>query len=122
MESIEAFLLSFAFQSISMGMPGNEALERARPYVMQATTFCDAVGCEPGVADFGDWTVADVVLSGALDADTPPSSPGPSSSFPSSPSAAGIAGARKAARPRQGMHPSVPAIPPLPPLPAKTPA
>ncbi|KAJ8464072.1 hypothetical protein ONZ51_g9834 [Trametes cubensis] len=68
-ESIEAFLLSFAFQSISMGMPGDEALERARPYVMQTTTFCDSVGCEPGVADWGDWTVADVVLSGALDAD-----------------------------------------------------
>ncbi|KAI0327550.1 hypothetical protein GY45DRAFT_1347687 [Cubamyces sp. BRFM 1775] len=68
-ESIEAFLLSFAFQAISMGMPGDEALERARPYVMQTTTFCDSVGCEPGVADWGDWTVADVVLSGALDAE-----------------------------------------------------
>ena len=103
-DSMESFLVSYAFQDSPVGLPsssGEGPLERARPYVMQATTFCDAVGCEPGVADFGDWTVADVVLSGALDADTPPSSPGPSSSFPSSPSAAGIAGARKAARPRR---------------------
>ncbi|KAI0659694.1 hypothetical protein C8Q70DRAFT_88356 [Cubamyces menziesii] len=95
-ESIEAFLLSFAFQSISMGMPGDEALERARPYVMQTTTFCDSVGCEPGVADWGDWTVADVVLSGALDADA---SAGPSAGMNAAvgtmtPSASAGAGSR----------------------------
>ncbi|KAI0642792.1 hypothetical protein C8Q79DRAFT_235130 [Trametes meyenii] len=69
-ESIESFLVSFAFQTVSSGSaPGGETLARARPYVMQAATFCDAVKCEPGVADWGDWTVADVVLSAALNAD-----------------------------------------------------
>ena len=98
-ESMESFLLSFAFQApaglspapspvhLSMSGPAGtpSPLERARPYVMQASTFCDAVRAEPGVGgadytDMGgdndgdgewDWTVADVVLSGALDADTP---------------------------------------------------
>lgn len=42
---------------------------------MQAITFCEPVGCEPAVADYGDWTVADVVLSGALDADAPAAPP-----------------------------------------------
>ena len=80
-ESMENFLVSFAFQESpvaqppSMGTPsGSAPLERARPYVMQATTFCDSVSAEPGV-DCGDWTVADVVLSGALDADSPSTSP-----------------------------------------------
>ncbi|KAI0828671.1 hypothetical protein BC628DRAFT_1316388 [Trametes gibbosa] len=68
-ESMEAFLVSFALQAVSG--TGGEAMERARPYVMQAATFCEAVGCEPGVVDWGDWTVADIVLSGALDADSP---------------------------------------------------
>ncbi|KAI0697490.1 hypothetical protein C8T65DRAFT_743154 [Cerioporus squamosus] len=86
-ESLESFLLSFHFQSAGSTLPpihntgtsgavgGTPApLERARPYVMQVSTFCDNVGTEPGVADYGDWTVADVVLSGALDADTPTTS------------------------------------------------
>ncbi|KAI8972854.1 hypothetical protein BD414DRAFT_517831 [Trametes punicea] len=55
--------------AVSPGSAGIETLERARPYLMEATTFCDTVGCEPGVADYGDWTVADVVLSGVLDVD-----------------------------------------------------
>ncbi|KAI0676342.1 hypothetical protein C8Q78DRAFT_13630 [Trametes maxima] len=68
-ESIESFLVSFAFQPAGAATGGETApLERARPYVMQAATFCDAVRCEPGVADWGDWTVADVVLSAALNA------------------------------------------------------
>ncbi len=85
-ESMENFLLSFHFQSSASTLPPIQSygasgaggtpgpLERARPYVMQASTFCDSVGTEPGVADYGDWTVADVVLSGALDADTPTTS------------------------------------------------
>ncbi|KAI0355953.1 hypothetical protein OH77DRAFT_1478877 [Trametes cingulata] len=78
-ESMESFLVSFAFQALSPGAAnGGETLERARPYVMQMSTFCEPVGCEPGVADWGDWTVADVVLSGALDAEACPS-PGLSS-------------------------------------------
>ncbi|KAI0370562.1 hypothetical protein BV20DRAFT_943775 [Pilatotrama ljubarskyi] len=73
-ESMESFLVSFAFQALSPGAAnGGETLERARPYVMQASTFCEPVGCEPGVADWGDWTVADVVLSGVLDAEAVPS-------------------------------------------------
>ncbi|KAI9065259.1 hypothetical protein FKP32DRAFT_1610766 [Trametes sanguinea] len=72
-ESIESFLVSFAFQAIPPGSLGHETLERARPYLMETATFCDQVGCEPGVADWGDWTVADVVLSGSLDAETTPS-------------------------------------------------
>ncbi|OSC98078.1 hypothetical protein PYCCODRAFT_1524386 [Trametes coccinea BRFM310] len=72
-ESIESFLVSFAFQAVPPGSLGHETLERARPYLMEAGTFCDSVGCEPGVADWGDWTVADVVLSGSLDAETAPS-------------------------------------------------
>lgn len=69
-ESMEAFLVSFALQAVSSSS-GGEAMERARLYMMQAATFCESVGCEPGVVDWGDWTVADVVLSGALDADAP---------------------------------------------------
>ena len=83
-ESMESFLLSFAFQTspaqLHAQVPGSspsDPLERARPYVMETTTFCDAVSCEPGVADYGDWTVADVVLSGALDADNPNAPPAP---------------------------------------------
>ncbi|CDO74574.1 hypothetical protein BN946_scf184583.g1 [Trametes cinnabarina] len=74
-ESIESFLVSFAFQTVSPGSLGHEALERARPYLMETATFCDSVGCEPGVAEWGDWNVADVVLSGVLDADTALSAP-----------------------------------------------
>ncbi|RPD69406.1 hypothetical protein L226DRAFT_575575 [Lentinus tigrinus ALCF2SS1-7] len=79
-ESMESFLLSFAFHSAGSTLPppgsggSSGPMERARPYIMQAFTFCDSVGTEPGVADYGDWTVADVVLSGALDADTPTAS------------------------------------------------
>ncbi|KAI0763456.1 hypothetical protein BD413DRAFT_582539 [Trametes elegans] len=75
-QSMESFLVSFALQAVTPSSIGGEMLERARPYVMEATTFGDAVGCEPGVADWGDWTVADVVLSGTLDADATPSPAG----------------------------------------------
>ncbi|KAH9941789.1 uncharacterized protein BXZ73DRAFT_8336, partial [Epithele typhae] len=87
-ESVEGFLVSFAFQSavappqpprssrmsssggIGMGWPGPSPLERARPYVMEASTFRGTVSWEPGLAaEYEDWTVADVVLCGALDAD-----------------------------------------------------
>ncbi|OBZ67450.1 hypothetical protein A0H81_12625 [Grifola frondosa] len=52
---------------------GPDGLARARPYVMSAGTFSGAVTCEPGVADqWGEWTVADLVLCGALDADGAP--------------------------------------------------
>ncbi|KAL1948995.1 hypothetical protein VTO73DRAFT_10801 [Trametes versicolor] len=77
-QSMESFLVSFALQTITPGATGGEMLERGRPYVMQASTFCETVGCEPGIVDWGDWTVADIVLSGALDADTVPGSTGTS--------------------------------------------
>ncbi|KAI0631255.1 hypothetical protein C8Q77DRAFT_1132351 [Trametes polyzona] len=67
-QSMESFLVSFSLQATAASVAG-ETLERARPYMMQTTTFCDSVGCEPGVVDWGDWTVADIVLSGALDAE-----------------------------------------------------
>ncbi|KAI0754348.1 hypothetical protein C8Q80DRAFT_1265994 [Daedaleopsis nitida] len=77
-ESMESFLLSFAFQaspamskSQALSSGPSDPLERARPYVMQSSTFCESIGCEPAMADYGDWTVADIILSGALDADTP---------------------------------------------------
>ncbi|OJT08840.1 hypothetical protein TRAPUB_267 [Trametes pubescens] len=77
-QSMESFLVSFALQTITPGAIGGEMLERGRPYVMQASTFCETVGCEPGIVDWGDWTVADIVLSGALDAETAPGSVGTS--------------------------------------------
>ncbi|TBU39989.1 hypothetical protein BD309DRAFT_871211 [Dichomitus squalens] len=85
-DSMEAFLLSFSYQSTGLpssrtysspagagpGLGGGSDTDRARPYVMHTSTFCDTVGCDPalGVVDCGEWSVADIVLSGALDADT----------------------------------------------------
>ncbi|EMD35602.1 hypothetical protein CERSUDRAFT_116329 [Gelatoporia subvermispora B] len=87
-ESIEAFLLSFAYptplslegiKGAAMDMGGGMA--RGRPYLMPATTFGEPVsGVTVGpVADGhgGEWTVADVLLCSALDReDEPASGPG----------------------------------------------
>ena len=106
-DSMETFLLSFSYQSV--GMPSSRAAsphaaaglgtpeaDRARPYVMQTSTFCDTVGCDPalGVVDCGEFSVADIVLSGALDADVS-SSPSPAATAAAMPSFAGTAGNSK---------------------------
>ncbi|OCH86753.1 hypothetical protein OBBRIDRAFT_205796 [Obba rivulosa] len=84
-ESIEAFLLSFAYptplsleniKGFGMGIDMGAGMARARPYLMPAPAFGEPVsGVTIGsVADGhgGEWTVADVLFCGALDrADEP---------------------------------------------------
>ena len=57
------------------GMWSAPEADHARAYLMQASTFCDVVGpsdpsLDPEGGEGSEWTVADLVLSGALDADS----------------------------------------------------
>ncbi len=85
--------------------------DHARAYLMHTTTFCDSVGVDPALGpvlggsvesgEGGEWVVADVVLSGALDADVPANvsvDPLTSAGMTPTPTVAGADGARRPTR------------------------
>lgn len=71
--NIEAFLLSFGFpaSTISQSSSSDPPHERPRPYLMPTSVFSAPVPCpaETGVGSgaWAEWSVTDVLLSGALD-------------------------------------------------------
>ncbi|PIL23282.1 hypothetical protein GSI_14592 [Ganoderma sinense ZZ0214-1] len=80
--------------------------DHARAYLMQTSTFCDSVGVASELThgpsgsvetgETGEWTVADIVLSGALDADGSATVDPPTGSpMTPTPMVAGVDGPRK---------------------------
>ncbi|KAH8113788.1 hypothetical protein DFH11DRAFT_1510022, partial [Phellopilus nigrolimitatus] len=77
--SIEAFMLSFSFPVPTPSLPANDPdFIRARPYILPATALAGTLSLAPSApTDAGDgdgddapqsaWTLAELILSGALD-------------------------------------------------------
>ncbi|KAI0069793.1 hypothetical protein K474DRAFT_980941 [Panus rudis PR-1116 ss-1] len=93
-QSLESFLLSYA--SPPTAMNADDALERARPYIMLASTLPQQIAPSTGPAvdtstsPYSTWsrecTVADLVLCGSLDPQEPSSATSQPSSITSHPS------------------------------------
>ncbi|KAM5537609.1 hypothetical protein V8D89_008687 [Ganoderma adspersum] len=91
------------------GMWQHVDTDHARAYLMQTSTFCDTVGVASELThgpsgsvesgETGEWTVADIVLSGALDADVSANvDPLTNSPVTPAPTVAGVGRPRKPTR------------------------
>jgi hypothetical protein len=79
LQSMDSFLCSFAYPTLESGQSDSGGLERAAPFLMHPYTLCGVVRYVPTSPTqpsasldntSAEWTVADLLLSGALDRTT----------------------------------------------------
>ena len=72
MESMESFLCSFAYSipdmsEMGMDMSSGMGMERVTPFLMYTHTLGSKVRHSDNEVTVGEWTIADLIISGALD-------------------------------------------------------